>query len=216
MEGFGINRPLPRIPIRPYILGIGVLATLTMYILAWAYPTFPGDEDALMRIQALRSGSLDELAIWFANLGLLWVFMPASVALMGCLALARRYADVVMIIGGLAVIGIGQVLKTLVNRPRPEYYLVDTVPSGLSFPSGHSLLAVMMGGVLIYLVGLWVRPLLLRRAIQAGLILLVIVMGVSRVYLGVHWPSDVIGAYVFGVMALVGLIGLRNAVATAR
>jgi undecaprenyl-diphosphatase len=216
MEGFGINRPLPRIPIRPYILGIGVLATLTMYILAWAYPTFPGDEDALMRIQALRSGSLDDMAIWFANLGLLWVFMPASVALMGCLALARRYADVVMIIGGLAVIGIGQVLKTLVNRPRPEYYLVDTVPSGLSFPSGHSLLAVMMGGVLIYLVGLWVRPLLLRRAIQAGLILLVIVMGVSRVYLGVHWPSDVIGAYVFGVMALVGLIGLRNAVATAR
>jgi undecaprenyl-diphosphatase len=169
-----------------------------------------------MRIQALRSGSLDDMAIWFANLGLLWVFMPASVALMGCLALARRYADVVMIIGGLAVIGIGQVLKTLVNRPRPEYYLVDTVPSGLSFPSGHSLLAVMMGGVLIYLVGLWVRPLLLRRAIQAGLILLVIVMGVSRVYLGVHWPSDVIGAYVFGVMALVGLIGLRNAVATAR
>ena len=216
MEGFGINRPLPRIPIRPYILGIGVLATLTMYILAWAYPTFPGDEDALMRIQALRSGSLDDMAIWFANLGLLWVFMPAAVALMGCLAIARRYADVVMIIGGLAVIGIGQVLKTLVNRPRAEYCRVDTVPSGLSFPSGHSLLAVMMGGVLIYLVGLWVRPLLLRRAIQAGLILLVIVMGVSRVYLGVHWPSDVIGAYVFGVMALVGLIGLRNAVATAR
>ena len=102
------------------------------------------------------------------------------------------------------------------DRPRPEYYLLDTVPSGLSFPSGHSLLAVMMGGVLIYLVGLWVRPLLLRRAIQTGLILLVIAMGVSRVYLGVHWPSDVIGAYVFGVMALLGLIGLRNAVATAR
>ncbi|MCI0843775.1 MAG: phosphatase PAP2 family protein [Chloroflexi bacterium] len=216
MEAFAVNRPLFSIPIRPYILAIGVLATLTLYILAWAYPTFPGDEGALMRIQALRSGSLDDMAIWFANLGLLWVFMPAAVALMGCLAIARRYADVVMIIGGLAVIGIGQGLKTLVDRPRPEYYLLDTVPSGLSFPSGHSLLAVMMGGVLIYLVGLWVRPLLLRRAIQTGLILLVIAMGVSRVYLGVHWPSDVIGAYVFGVMALLGLIGLRNAVATAR
>ena len=69
---------------------------------------------------------------------------------------------------------------------------------------------------MVYLVGLWVRPLVLRRAIQTGLIVLVVMMGASRVYLGVHWPSDVIGSYAFGVMALVALIGLRNAVATAR
>ena len=118
-----------------------------------------------MRLQALRSGFLDDMAIWFANLGLLWVFIPAGVALMACLALARRYADVVMIISGLVVIGIGHGLKTLVDRPPSDYYLVETLPSGLSFPSGHSLLAVMMSGVLIYLVDLWVRPLLLRRAI---------------------------------------------------
>ena len=118
-----------------------------------------------MRLQALRSGFLDDMAIWFANLGLLWVFIPAAVALMACLALARRYADVVMIISGLVVIGIGHGLKTLVDRPPSDYYLVETLPSGLSFPSGHSLLAVMMSGALIYLVDLWVRPLLLRRAI---------------------------------------------------
>jgi len=216
MEVSAINRPLPGIPGKPYILAVGALATLILYLLAWAYPTFPGDEDALIRLQALRSGFLDDTAIWLANLGLLWVFMPAVVALMGCLAVVRRYADIMMILGGLAVIGIGHGLKTLVDRPRPEYHLIETLPSGLSFPSGHSLLAVMIGGVLIYLVGVWVKPLLPRRAIQTGLVLLVIAMGISRVYLGVHWPSDVIGAYVFGVMALVGLIGLRNAVATSR
>ena len=74
----------------------------------------------------------------------------------------------------------------------------------------------MMGGLLVYLVGRSVKPMALRRAIQAALILVVIGMGASRVYMGLHWPSDVIGSYVFGAMALVGLVGLRNAVATAR
>ena len=70
--------------------------------------------------------------------------------------------------------------------------------------------------MIVYLVGLWVKPLLLKRAIQAALIAMVIGMGASRVYQGVHWPSDVIGSYVLGAMALVGQIGLRNAFATAR
>ncbi|MQG40694.1 MAG: phosphatase PAP2 family protein, partial [SAR202 cluster bacterium] len=65
------------------------------------------------------------------------------------------------------------------------------MPSNLSFPSGHSLLAVIVGGVLVYLVGLWVKPLLLRRSLQAGLVLVVIGMGASRVYLGLNWASDV-------------------------
>ena len=216
MQATSINRPLLGVPWKPFLLALGTLATLTMYILAWAFPTFPGDEGALMRFQALRSGWLDDTAIWFANLGLISVFMPAAAALMGCLVLARRYADTAMVFGGLAVIGIGHGLKIIVDRPRPEYQIIDPMQSGLSFPSGHSLLAVILGGVLVYLVGLWVKPLLLRRVIQAGLIVAVIGMGASRVYLGVHWPSDVIGSYVLGAMALVGLVGLRNAFATAR
>ncbi len=215
MEAIAINRAPSSFPWKPCLLAAGLMGTLSLYFLAWAYPTFPGDESALMRFQALRSGWLDDTAIWFDNLGLISVFMPAAAALMAILVLVRRYADTAMIIGGVAVIGIGNGLKILVDRPRPEYQIVHPLESGLSFPSGHSLLAVILGGVLIYLVGLWVKPLLLRCAIQAGILLVVIGMGASRVYLGVHWPSDVIGSYVLGVMALVGLIGLRNAVATA-
>ena len=51
---------------------------------------------------------------------------------------------------------------------------------------------------------------------QTGLVLVVISMGASRVYLGLNWPSDVVSSYVLGVMALIGLVGLRNATATAR
>lgn len=214
MESLAINRaPLGTIW-KPYLLVAGIAGTLLLYILAWAYPTFPGDEGALMRFQELRTGWLDDTAIWFANLGLLSVFMPGAVVLMGFLAIARRYADVALVFGGLAVVGLGAGLKVIVDRPRPEYQIIEPLESGLSFPSGHSLLAVILGGVLVYLVGQWVRPLFLRRVIQAVLILVVVGMGASRVYLGVHWPSDVIGSYVLGIMALVGLVGLRNAFAT--
>ena len=51
---------------------------------------------------------------------------------------------------------------------------------------------------------------------QTGRVLVVISMGASRVYLGLNWPSDIVGSYVLGVMALIGLVGLRNATATAR
>ena len=216
MEIISSTRNLRGVSGRTYLLILGMLATLALYCLAWAYPTFPGDESALVKFQGLRSGWLDGTAIWFANLGLLWVFIPAVAVLMGCLVLARRYADTAMIFAGLAVIGIGNGLKIIVGRPRPEYQIVDPLQSGLSFPSGHSLLAVILGGMLVYLVGQWVRPLFLRRVIQASLIAVVVGMGASRVYLGLHWPSDVVGSYVLGAMALVGLIGLRNAIATAR
>ena len=209
-----MNRTICGVSGKSCLLVAGTLGTLVLYILAWAYPTFPGDEGALVRFQALRTDWLDSTAVGLANLGLFWVFVPAAAVLVGCLLAARRYADSAMVLAGMAAIGIGNGLKLLVDRPRPEYYLYDSVQSSLSFPSGHSLLAVILGGVLVYLVGLWVKPLIVRRAIQAGLILLVIAMGASRVYLGVHWPSDVIGSYVFGVMALVGLIGLRKAVAS--
>ena len=208
VEATSISRPFSGISWKPYFLAIGTLATLTIYVLAWAYPTFPGDEHALLQFHAMRNGWLDDMAIWLANLGLVWVFLPAAVALLTGLTLTRRYADAAMLMGGLAVIGTGNGLKVIVDRPRPDNALLESSLSSLSFPSGHSLLAVIVGGVLVYLVGLWVKPLLLRRSLQAGLVLVVIGMGASRVYLGLHWPSDVIGPYVLGVTALIGLVGL--------
>ena len=203
------------VTVRTWSLVVGIPATLALYILAWAYPTFPGDEVALIRFQALRTGWLDEAAVGFANIGVVWVFLPAANVLIVLLFLTRRYADIGLVFGGFMVVGLGYGLKLLVDRPRPGYQIIEPITSGLSFPSGHSLLAVILGGLLVYLVGQWIRPALPRRVIQAGLILAVAGMGASRVYLGVHWPSDVIGSYMLGVLALVGLVWLRNNFSTA-
>lgn len=216
IETLGSNLPLRNVTGRNYILLAALLGTLTLYILAWAYPTFPGDESLLLRFQSLRAGWLDETAKGFGNFGLVSVFVPVAVFLMAFLLMSRRYADVAMVFAGLAVIGLGNWLKIIVDRPRPDHQIFDPVQSSLSFPSGHSLLAVILGGLLIYLVQTSVKPVLLRRTIQIGIVLVVVAMGASRVYMGVHWPSDVIGAYVFGVLAVIGLVGLRNTVASAR
>ena len=64
MEATSISRPFSGIPWKPYFLAIGTLATLAIYVLAWAYPTFSGDEDALLQFQAMRNGWLDDMAIW--------------------------------------------------------------------------------------------------------------------------------------------------------
>ena len=199
--------------VRTWFLIVGSLATVTLYYLAWAYPIFPGDEAALIGLQAFRSGWLDQTAVVFENLGSLWAVLPGVVVLTVFLFLTRRFADIGLLLGGLVVVGVGKGLKLLIERPRPDYQIIEPFASGFSFPSGHSLFAVILGGILVYLVDKWVSPKLQRRVIQTLLILLVIGMGASRIYLGVHWPSDVIGSYLFGALALAGLIGFRNNVA---
>ena len=196
--------------VRTWVLIVGTLATITLYFLAWAYPTFPGDEATLIRLQSFRNEWLDETAVIFENLGSLWAVLPGVVVLTVFLVLTRRYADVGLFMGGLVVVGVGKVLKLLVERPRPDYQIIEPFASGFSFPSGHSLFAVILGGVLVYLVDQWVSPKLLRRVIQILLVLVVTGMGASRVYLGVHWPSDVIGSYLLGVIALTGLFWFRK------
>ena len=215
IETLGTTLPLRNVTGRTYLLVAAILGTFALFVLAWAYPTFPGDESTLLRFQTLRTGWLDDTAKGLADFGVVWVFLPVIGVLMAFLFLTRRYADAAMVFAGLFVIGIGNGLKVVVDRPRPDYQIFEPFQSSLSFPSGHSLLAVILGGLLIYLTESLVKPVRVRRAIQAGLVLVVIAMGASRVYMGVHWPSDVIGSYAFGLLALFGLIGLRNAVSSA-
>ncbi|GIT01914.1 MAG: hypothetical protein CM1200mP27_05390 [Chloroflexota bacterium] len=85
------------------------------------------------------------------------------------LFLTRRYADVGLFMGGLVFVGMGKVLKLLVERPRPDYQIIEPFASGFSFPSGHSLFAVILGGVLVYWVDQWVGPKLPRRVFKSYL-----------------------------------------------
>jgi undecaprenyl-diphosphatase len=199
-----------KLPWRQCSLAVGVLVTLAIFYLARAFPTFPGDRQALLDFQSLRSDWLDAAALAVSSFG--WA--PLAVGLVlgatASLWLLRRRADALMMLLSLLPLAAGNALKRLVDRPRPDYLLLGPVPDDASFPSGHSIYAILFCGLLIFLAEQSFRPLAIRRSVQAGLALLVLAVGASRVYLGAHWPSDVIGGYLFGGLALLGLIWLRN------
>ena len=107
-----------------------------------------------------------------------------------------------------------RLLKALVHRTRPAFTPTPPVEQSLSFPSGHSMMCAIGMGMLVYMLTVprhMPRP---WRGILMGLALsLVLAVGVSRVYLGAHYPSDVLGGFAFGtawVSVCVAMAGLEH------
>ncbi|MDE3075990.1 MAG: LssY C-terminal domain-containing protein [Chloroflexota bacterium] len=115
------------------------------------------------------------------------------------LALKRQYrrATVSSAIVVLAAISLAA-LKLGIGRTRPEQVLSLIPEDSFSFPSGHALLATVVYGLVAYLlVKAWTAP-LAQFATIIGYLVLVLLVALSRIYLGVHYPSDVLASLVFG------------------
>lgn len=93
-------------------------------------------------------------------------------------------------------------LKNIVQRPRPtEYRMIDE--SGYSFPSGHSMVSMAFYGFLIYLIYKQVENKKLKWGLIIALSLLIVTIGISRIYLGVHYTSDVLAGFTISVSYLI-------------
>ena len=92
-----------------------------------------------------------------------------------------------------------QVLKLLFRRPRPHPYLGMPELTSYSFPSGHSIASCCFWGMVAILLTRRMRTPLGKAAVWAAAIVVVILVGLSRIYLGVHYPTDVLGGYLAAV-----------------
>lgn len=101
---------------------------------------------------------------------------------------------------GLVVL-LNQVLKFAIRRPRPDGFRLATA-SGFSFPSGHSIVAMAFFGLLIWFVWRYERDRRMRGALVAAFGFVIVMVGLSRVYLGVHYASDVLGGFCLSVVWL--------------
>jgi undecaprenyl-diphosphatase len=131
------------------------------------------------------------------------------------LAMQRQW---VPLVGWVAALAGGavltQVLKLAIQRPRPPGASVFLTDFSWSFPSGHAMGSLIGYGMLAYLlVALWVEKRGWRISIVVTAAALIAAIGLSRLYLGVHYFSDVIGGYAAGVLWLAACI---SAVEVAR
>ena len=110
----------------------------------------------------------------------------------------------------LALITIlNQLLKRILQRPRPtEYRIIEE--TGYSFPSGHSMVSMAFYGYLIYLIYKYVKNKYVKWISIVLLSILICSIGVSRIYLGVHYTSDVLGGFFISISYLIIYISAVN------
>ena len=116
----------------------------------------------------------------------------------------------ISIIANLGIVTIlNQIIKFIMQRPRPtEFRIIEE--TGYSFPSGHSMVSLAFYGYLIYLIYKYINNKHLKRTLIILLSVLICIIGVSRIYLGVHYTSDVLGGFLISLAYLIIYIELVN------
>jgi membrane-associated phospholipid phosphatase len=197
---------------RKGILGIGGLAILAAVLCIWAHwePRFPGDLRLTLLVQSIDSQALDSIMEWVSLLTGGWRAPVLIVAgsIMAWRRLGMWEAGLVLMTWLSSPIDSG--LKLVIDRPRPTPDLIRVFQDepGNSFPSGHAFLAIVFWGLLAHLAFTRLQRRSLRGLVLSVSAVMILWIGASRVYLGAHWPSDVLGGYILGALFLIGVIWL--------
>ncbi len=159
----------------------------------------------LLALHAHHAPLLDRLALLMTDLGGVDVIAPVSAAMLGYLWLRQRPLALffALSVGGSALVTL--LLKELLPRVRPQLWPRLVSESDASFPSGHALYSLAL--VLAILLLCWPLPRFARWRWPALLLGLAFagLVGVSRLYLGVHYPSDVLAGWLTGLAWVLGI-----------
>ncbi|MBC7866288.1 MAG: phosphatase PAP2 family protein [Gloeobacteraceae cyanobacterium ES-bin-316] len=171
------------------------------------------DDDVFLFFRTFTSPGLTSFMEVFTLLGSHYFLVPVNLGIIAYAYFIRRdgwfaiktfavaFSSLILMFG----------LKMLFNRSRPLTPLLREA-SGLSFPSGHAFMSFTFFGLLIYLVYNKVRNPFLRTLLIIFLLIVTFLVGVSRIYLRVHYVTDVLAGFALGVMWLVISIWLLNVI----
>ena len=165
------------------------------------------DDNIYNLLYSLRSSSMDLIMKTITQFGNTIPVIIITLVLMITLTSRKE----VFLIGSNTILTVGsnQILKHIICRPRPNHLRL-IVENGYSFPSGHAMISICLYGLLIYLVNKKIKNKLLKIILTILLIILILGIGISRIYVGVHYPSDVLGGYLLSLSILIFNITIVN------
>jgi membrane-associated phospholipid phosphatase len=191
------------------VLLIITAAFAVLTFLVKTTPSFPLDLQITRGIQSINNPIFRGAMIAVSWPG----FLPQSAILAGViilliLGLGLQWEALVALIAALLPTGLNLLVKEFIQRPRPAATLVHVLArlTDYSFPSGHVMFYTGFFGFIMFLAFTLLKPSLKRSVLLAFFGLLVLLVGISRIYEGEHWASDVLGAYLLGSLTLVAII----------
>ena len=207
------QQPVPPASMRAVILGSLFTAVLALLLFSWlADELFEGgtrrfDEGIRAWVHQFASPTLTRAMVATSALGSEVLVVVLVVAFVIFLKIRWRRAAIWLVITMAGGMVLQVVLKYSFHRTRPTPYFGATLHS-YSCPSGHSLMSFCIYGVLAGLLSTRIRSTGVRVLVWVLAAILVLAIGVSRIYLGVHYPSDVLAGYLTAMMWVSAMIAV--------
>ena len=192
------------------LLGLGKL-----FQEVWEKEAFSLDTTLLLRIHQWANPALDKVMLGLTQLGNPSFIIGVVIGSLSWLWWKQRRTEAqlfaIACLGAL-ILNVG--LKLFFAKPRPNLWTYLITEQSFSFPSGHALGAMVIYGFLAYLLASQFPK--FSRQIYTATIGLIAAIGLSRLYLGVHWPTDVLAGYAVGFLWLMTCITLLKLQAQPR
>lgn len=175
------------------------------------------DQAITQYVISLRSPNLTKFLMFVTNVGDFYGYViVVGIFTLLSIFVFKSWKYILQIVFVLVLSSISNlILKRFVDRARPGIEHMVSVET-LSYPSGHAMSAIAFYGFLIYLFYRFKMNMVLKSVIILILVLLIFSIGFSRIYLGVHFPSDIAGGYIAGFIWVVFCVVLFNLIEVFR
>lgn len=176
------------------ILPLAIFATFAFLVNEQGVPAF--DESLLLALHGMHTSALDRFVVVISHAGYLYFVVPFDITFTLWLAWRRHIREAqftAIALGGSALLNLA--LKPLFARERPALWESIAPEHNFSFPSGHAMGSMSLACVLVLLA--W--PTRWRWPVIATMAAFVLLVGLSRPYLGVHYPSDILAGWAVAI-----------------